>query len=138
MRFEVLEQIRQGASAWPDSEIILPRRNLVRYLDGRVPQVPVLFTQTRSGHPGSSTLLFPSSSCCRPHRSTRPIAIQPSILPVPCLLLNLFVLACYPLPCLLALSLEVFTLPAPALSGSLEVPLTTLARYPPVSASPLE
>ena len=96
----MLEQIRQGASAWPDSEVILPRRNLVRYLDGRVTQVPVLFTQTRSGHPGSSTLLFPSSSCCRPHRSSRPIAVQPSFFPIPCILLNLSVLACYAPSCI--------------------------------------
>jgi hypothetical protein len=50
---------------------------------------------------------FSGSSYRRPHRSRRPIAIHPSIFPIPCLLLNLSVLACYPLPCLFTLSLEV-------------------------------
>jgi len=46
------------------------------------------------------TLLFSSSSCYRQHRSPRPIAVQPLIFPVPCLLLNQTVLACYSLLCL--------------------------------------
>jgi hypothetical protein len=43
---------------------------------------------------------FLTSSWCRPLRSTRPIAVQPSIFPIPCLLLNPSVLACYSFPCL--------------------------------------
>jgi hypothetical protein len=43
---------------------------------------------------------FSCSSCRRPHRSTRPNAIHPSIFPIPCKLLNQSVLACYSLPCI--------------------------------------
>jgi hypothetical protein len=77
------------------------------------------FTPTGSGHLQLLTLFFSSSSCCRPHRLTRPVAVQPSIFPIHCLLLNLSVLACYPPTCLFTLSLEVpssssqsFSLPA--------------------------
>jgi hypothetical protein len=65
-----------------------------------VPQVPVL-------HLGILTLLFSCSCCARRNHSSGPIAIHPSILPIPCILLNLSVLACYSFPCLFTLSLEV-------------------------------
>jgi hypothetical protein len=53
-----------------------------RVLTSRVP--------TASGHLGFLTFFFRLRHFFRPHRSTRPIAVQPSIFPIPCLLLNLF------------------------------------------------
>jgi hypothetical protein len=55
--------------------------------------VPVL-------HLGFVTFLFSCSPRRRPHRSIRPLAVQPQIVPVPCKLLNQSVPACYSLPCL--------------------------------------
>jgi hypothetical protein len=72
--------------------------------DCRVPH-PCGFSRVRG-----LTLPFSYSPCCHPHRSSRSIAIRSSILPIPCLLLNLSVLACYPLPCMPKLIL-VETLP---------------------------
>ncbi|MFI5059578.1 MAG: trypsin-like peptidase domain-containing protein [Candidatus Acidiferrales bacterium] len=60
---------------------------------GRVPHPSLLRVRVL-------TLVFPCSPCSRLHRSTRPIAVHPSILAVPCLLLNQSVLACYLLPCI--------------------------------------
>jgi hypothetical protein len=60
---------------------------------GRVPLVPVL-------HLGDLTLLFSSSSCCRPHRSTHLIDVHPLFFPIHCKSLNQSVPACYSLPCI--------------------------------------
>lgn len=60
---------------------------------------------------------------CRAPRSPRPIAVQPSIFPVPCITLNQLMLPCYPSPCLLALSPEVFIL-------SLEAPSSSPGLFP--------
>jgi hypothetical protein len=49
-------------------------------------------------HPLHAVLKHPLHS--RPHRSTRPIAVQSSIFPIHCLLLNPSVLTCYSFPCL--------------------------------------
>ncbi len=39
------------------------------------------------------TLPFSCSSCTRPHRSSRPIAVHSSILPIPCIALNQLILS---------------------------------------------
>jgi hypothetical protein len=76
-----------------------------------MPRLPVAFTPYRVGAPGAFDFLFVCLAAVRTavagsHHSPRPIAVHPSILPIPYLLLNLFVLACYPLPCLFTLNLE--------------------------------
>src|SRR5258708_395081 len=51
------------------------------------------------------TLLFSCSSRCPPHRSTRPIAVQPLFFPTRYKSLNQTVLACYPPSCIMNLIL---------------------------------
>jgi hypothetical protein len=67
-----------------------------------LPQAAMIFRVAQAAlfYLGVLTLPFSCSSCCRLHRSIRPIAIQPLIFPIPCKSLNHSSLACYSLPCI--------------------------------------
>jgi len=84
------------------------------------------------GIPSSSPAFQLSTVNFQPSTSVHPalLTVQPSISPIPCKILNNLIRACYSLPCLLALSYEVFTPLALSPEGSLEVPSSSTDSVP--------
>ena len=95
------------------------------------------------------TLLFSCASRVRGNRSPRPAAVQPSISPIPCKILNTLIPACYPAPVFAAVHPRPFTLSfdrffafptLPPVLSSRRLDLRTLRRsdsVPSYSPSPI-